>query len=276
METLSEDGLLLGSRQGKTKITSELYAGFRAEIMASPINVALSTLGGRIGARVIKSMIHDKSIINYQKNRIDLMVAAVNCALPAGKGKVTLVDAPCGFSPLGFTLAQRYPQAQVLEMDLREIIQDKRNRLQRARDIKIPPNLTFIEADFRRTPLGKVLAEHHHPQVDVLTFSFNSFTSGELLRLSRYLRGLLTDQGAIICFGTWKPTNNQEQAVHNLIRRQTQDDWKVTFQDKTEAVDLFKQVGFSSVDVYLGSELSQFTDITEDISDVEIFIIARR
>jgi hypothetical protein len=274
-QTVTQDALLLGTMQGKGKLGTEIYAGVRAELTSSPLNVALSSLGGRMAGRVLVSIIRGKSMINYQKHRIDILAAAVERAIPPGKEKVTLVDAPCGFSPLGMTLAQRYPHAAVLEMDLKELIRDKHTRLQRGRNIVIPPNLHFIEADFRTTPIHQILATHGYPKIDTISFLAPVFTLDELMRVSGYLRSILTEQGAVICFGPWKPASQIEADATRLLRRQAQFEWRGVFHDREHAIALFAQAGFSRVDTYLPSELRPDLAATNGLVDVELFVVAR-
>lgn len=272
----TQDGLLLGTVQGKSKLGSELFAGLRAELAPTPINTALSSFGGRMGSRVIMSLIRDKITVNYQKHRIDIVAAAVERAMPPGKEKVTLVDAPCSYSPLGITLALRHPHATVIEMDLPDIIQDKRNRLQRARDVVTPANLSFIPADFRKTPIDQVLAANGHPVIDVISFLSSSFSTDELVRLARYIRGFLSDRGAVMCFSPWKAAVQHEREANSLVRRQSQTEWKAVFEDKELPVQLFKEAGYSDVKVYHPSDLRHGLNITGDILDAELFIVARR
>lgn len=272
----NNDALLLGKMQGKAKIGVEMMAGVRAELLPNPVNVALSTLGGRMTARVILSLFRNKATITYQKHRIDILASAVTRAMPAGQEKVTLVDAPSALSPLAINLATRHPKATVLDIDLREIIMDKRRRLEKGRGVAIPPNLKLLEGDFRRTPLDQILTANGHPKIDVISFLASPFSLDELVRIGCYLRGLLTDNGAVVSFGSWKPAVQEEQTANRLFQRQIQMEWKGIFQTFEQPVEIFKQAGFSDVRVYHPSELARDFGISEDIYDFEIFIVARR
>jgi hypothetical protein len=275
-QTSTQDAFLLGLIQGKMKLGTELFAGLRAELAPSPLHTSLSTFGGRIAARVMTSLIRNKSMVNYQRYRTRTFAAAIARAIPPDQHKLTLVDAPSGFSPLGVMLAEQYPQADVLDMDLREIIHDKRRRLERGHQVVIPPNIHFIEADFRKTALEQVLNEHGHPRIDVISFLSSSFAFDELNRLARYLRGLLTDNGAVVCFSPWKPIMQAEHDASSLLRRQVQVGWSGIFQSKEQAVEIFQQAGYRDVKVYLPTELCKDFPVTGDIIDAEVFVVARR
>jgi O-methyltransferase involved in polyketide biosynthesis len=78
-------------------------------------------------------------------------------ALPAAPAPITMIELAAGFAPRGVQLARNLPQAQVIEIDLPDVIEAKQTRLSQIPESTIPPNLRWIAADITQTPLSSLI-----------------------------------------------------------------------------------------------------------------------
>jgi O-methyltransferase involved in polyketide biosynthesis len=137
--------------------SAELVAGARAHLMPNPETLALSRISGMITARLLTKMGGEETnILWFFPARMMAIEALTKRFVPKEKPNLLLVDVAAGFSPRGLHLAQQYPKAEVIEVDLPSVIAEKKRRLNRG-GIEIPKNLSFQEADLGKTDLRHVL-----------------------------------------------------------------------------------------------------------------------
>ena len=136
--------------------SAELVAGARAFLMNTHETVSLSRMSGRIVARFLTDLDGKINILWFFPARMIVIEALTKRFIPQDKPDLLLVDVAAGFSPRGLHLAQEYPLAEVIEIDLPEMIEEKKNRLVRGK-IEIPPNLKWLSADLATATLADVL-----------------------------------------------------------------------------------------------------------------------
>lgn len=149
-----EDKMALGHTPSTR--SAELVAGARAILLDTKETVALSSMAGRIIARVLTDTGGKINVLWFFPARMMAIEALTERLVPSDKPDLLLVDVAAGFSPRGLHMARRYPQAQVIEVDLPDMVAEKKQRLSRGK-IEIPSNLSWIEADLGKTTLGEVL-----------------------------------------------------------------------------------------------------------------------
>ncbi|HEX2908369.1 MAG TPA: class I SAM-dependent methyltransferase, partial [Phototrophicaceae bacterium] len=148
-----EDKMALGHTPSTR--SAELVAGARAILMNTPETTALGSMSGRIVARVLTETGGKSNILWFFPARM-MAIETLTQQLMPNKSELLLVDVAAGFSPRGLHMAREYPQARVIEIDLPDVVAEKKLRLKRGR-IPLPDNLSWIEADLGKVNLQDVL-----------------------------------------------------------------------------------------------------------------------
>jgi O-methyltransferase involved in polyketide biosynthesis len=261
--------LLVGRTQG-LRGSSEIMAGARAELSPTPITLALSSLGGRVTARTVINLGLNRSAVNYFAARMTVMTELI-VKLFQDKAEPLMVDLASGFSPLGWMVAQELPNAQVVEIDLPHVLQEKRKRLQKAH-VEIPKNLELIEGNLGEHPLHHVL---HGREADVISYTGVYFTEQEQATVARYLRENLAPNGVCVCNTQWKEGQRQIREASRFFRSQTGETPGV-WENERAAAKIFTEAGFSDVKVVHPSEIGEKIGATLPIMDVELIVVARK
>jgi O-methyltransferase involved in polyketide biosynthesis len=261
--------LLVGRTQG-LRGSSEIMAGARAELSPSPITLALSSLGGRVTARTVMNLGLNKSAVNYFAARMAVMTDLV-VRLLKEKSEPVMVDLASGFSPLGWQVAQELPNAQVIEIDLPNVLQEKRKRLQKAH-IEIPSNLELLEANLGEHELHHVL---HGREATVIAYTGIYFTPQEQVTVARYLRENLAPNGFCVCNTQWKEGQRQIREATRFFRSQTGETPGV-WESQQAAAKVFTDAEFSDVNVLYPSQLGERIGATLPIMDVELIVVAKK
>lgn len=149
-----EDRMALGFTPSTR--SAELVAGARAALLKTDETTALSKLAGRLVSRVISDLDRKNNIMWIFSARMIAIEHLTQRYFPQDQPGLFMVDIAAGFSPRGLHLAQRYPQAEVVEIDLPDVVTEKKRRLEKGK-IEIPPNLRWIEADLGKSNLHDVL-----------------------------------------------------------------------------------------------------------------------
>ena len=149
-----EDKMALGHTPSTR--SAELVAGARAVLLNTDETNALSKMSGRIVSRFLSDIDRKLNIMWFFPARMMAIESLTKQHFPDDKAELTLVDVAAGFSPRGLHMAQRYPAAKVIEVDLPEVVVEKQRRLEKGK-IAIPPNLTWIGTDLGKTNLSEVL-----------------------------------------------------------------------------------------------------------------------
>jgi O-methyltransferase involved in polyketide biosynthesis len=136
--------------------SAELVAGARAALMNTEETLALSKMSGRIVSRFLSDIDGKLNILWFFPARMMAIESLTKKHFAEDKPGRLLVDVAAGFSPRGLHMAKQYPQAEVIEIDLPEMVAEKQKRLQKGK-IEIPPNLKWIGTDLGKSNLSDVL-----------------------------------------------------------------------------------------------------------------------
>ncbi len=163
--TQSEANLPDFNRRGEDKMalghtpstrSAELVAGARAILLNTDETNALSKMSGRIVSRFLTDIDRKSNVLWFFPARMLAIEELTSRYLPEDKPGMLLIDLAAGFSPRALNLAKQYPQAQVIEIDLPDVVEEKKKRLEKGK-ISIPDNLSWIPADLGTHNLHDVL-----------------------------------------------------------------------------------------------------------------------
>ncbi|MFN8374764.1 MAG: hypothetical protein U0694_18030 [Anaerolineae bacterium] len=251
---------------------SELQAGARAELAPSSLNMALSSLAGRLSARTMIKLFGVPAALNFITARIDLLAAVMKRSVPPMIFSPLLVDLNAGFSPLGLALARDLPSARVIELDTPEVIHERERRLRRARAVALPPNLATIAVDLEQTPLIRALLGQ---RADVMTLTGGYMTHDELLQVVTYLMGVLTPTGSLVVYLPWQEGIARMRYGVRLFKRQV-GELPGAFEHADQIQALFRRAGYSQVTLHYPNQLATALGLPTPLLDLEVLVQARR
>ncbi len=271
-DTHEQDLLGMGRTAGQR--TAEVFAGLRSEMMRTPEANALSNMAGRITARLIMAM-GSKKALNFVPVRHGSFAGLIKQTLGSDtKGKV-FVEIAAGYSPRGITLAKELPDLQVIEIDLPDVIAEKRKRLERG-GISIPPNITWIAADLGVEPLDAVL---EHQQVDVVSAEglMPYFKLEDITRIARSVHQSLKAGGVFIAdLGFTDSKGAQETGrLVKIFERYTSSAPGYVTEEET-GYRVFRDAGYETVDLYRIEQTAALFDLPQPVSDVLLIMVSRR
>jgi O-methyltransferase involved in polyketide biosynthesis len=263
------DALLLGQTQG-LRGSSEIMAGARAELTPTPLTMALSSLGGRVTARTVINLGLQKSAVNFFAARMTVLTEII-VGLLQHKPQPLMVDLASGYSPLGIQVALELPHAQVIELDLPHVLQEKRKRLQKGR-MELPSNIDLHAANLGEIALHDVLEGH---KANIICYTGIYFTPGDQIKIARYLMENLTPDGVCVCITQSKDGLRQIREATRFFRNQTGETPGI-WENEDAAQKIFMDAGFKDVDVIHTSEAGAKIGATLPIMDVELIVVARK
>jgi O-methyltransferase involved in polyketide biosynthesis len=271
---VTPDSMGLGRTPGQRG--AEIMAGIRAETMPSPITIALSRWSGRIVVRFMRGLSRNRSqgILNFMPVRTGGITALIKEAIGEQKGSLLLVDIAAGFSPRGVELAQAYPNAEVIEIDLPDVIAEKKKRLERAQNFKVPANLHWRAADMGIKPLSEVLEGRtaHIISAEGLT---PYFPPPDLVKIVRQIHDSLKPGGTLVCDMAWREGIRQTQEVSSFLSRQA-GNFLGAMDSQEQARGIFAEAGYSEVNIYLPSEVAQKYNLPQPVLDLQLLVTARK
>lgn len=254
--------------------TAEVFAGLRAELMRSPETSALARLSGRILARIITSL-GSKKILNFVPVRLESFAGLIRQEFGTHTAGKVLVEIAAGFSPRGLLLARAMPEIQVIEIDLPDVVQEKRKRLENGK-IAIPPNITWKSADLGVQPLSEVLDQQ---RVDVVTAEglMPYFEFPDITRIAQQVYQSLNPGGVLIAdLGFIDSQGYQEaHAVVQIFRRYTSST-PGSVNDEQTAYRLFHEAGYENVELYRMPQTAAMFNLPQPVSDILFFMVAKR
>lgn len=270
----SLDTLGLGRTAGQRG--AEIMAGVRAETMPSPVTIALSRTSGRVAVRLMRAITRNRSqgVLNFLPIRTGGITELIKEAVQTMTEKLFLVDIAAGFSPRGIELAQAFPDADVLEIDLPDVIQEKRKRLEKARNVLIPANLEWRAADMGITPLAEVLQNRRAQAISAEGLT-PYFPPDQIVRIIRQIHDNLIPGGVFACDMAWKEGIRQTQEVASFLSRQA-GVFVGAMTDQQQVYSIFQQANYDQVRVYLPSEVAQKFRLPQPVSDLQFLVTARR
>jgi O-methyltransferase involved in polyketide biosynthesis len=267
------DVLGLGRTSGQRG--AEIMAGIRAEITPSPVTIALSRTAGRIVARVMRaiSIGVPPETVNFLPVRTGGITALVREAIKDLDDKLCIVELAAGFSPRGMELAQALPNAEVIEVDLSDVIQENKKRLERVKTLTLPPNLEWREADLGVTPLSKVLGgktAHAVAAEGLLPY----FAPEKIVDIVRHIRHNLKPGGVLVCDLAWKKGIQAGREGARYLSRQA-GVFQGAMASPEEGRELFVRAGYSDVTHHLPTALAEKYNLPRPVNDLQFVIVAR-
>lgn len=266
------DALGLGQTSGQRG--AEILAGFRAEKYPAPDTLALSRWSGRITARLLMRLTSSDAPMNFTAARFVIIQTLIRRALAKDQPNPVIVEIAAGLSPRGLRLAQQLPHAQVIEIDLPDVVRDKRQRLERAKDVTIPPNIQWLAADLGITPLSKVL---DGKQVDVVAAEglLPYFSHQEITAMTRGVLSSLKPGGKFIADIPRQAGMEEIRQIMGFFSRQA-GQLKGTVQTEDQARQLLLDAGYPSVSVYLATRLADELNLPRPLMDASFFLEAQK
>lgn len=266
----SPDALGLGRTSGQRG--AEILAGLRAELLPSPVTQALTRFGGQVTARLIMKMEKNKASLNFVAARLEGITELVRRSLPQSDHLV-LVDIAAGFSPRGWQLAQKFPQARVIEVDLPDVVRDKQTRLQKAKAVTFPANLEWRDADLGVTPLVDVLDGE---KVDVISAEgLNAYFKAEdITRIAAQIRACLKPGGVYISDIPWTTGMHEAMVATRFFSRQA-GVYKGVMDSAETMEKLMLNAGYAEAKVYRPSVIAAEIGLPTPVLDFSFFVVAR-
>jgi O-methyltransferase involved in polyketide biosynthesis len=271
------DPIGIGSTQGQR--TAELVAAFRAEVIPSPEHLALISFKGSMLSAVFSRLVSSKGPFNFIIARSATFQHVIEQSnILADKPKIKIVEVAAGLSPRGLQLARTMPQAEIVEVDLPEVVREKQARYRRAK-IEIPPNLTWRAADLGVTPLISVL---ENQQVDIiLAEGLNQyFSPSDIQRIAHDFCQCLVVGGLYICdLSTEASRKAAIKEMHGAISFFTRHSGSFTgiLANEDAAFKLLNEAGYGNIKVYRASEVAaEMRDIPKPILDMSLIYCAQK
>ncbi len=275
--TARESSGILGLGRSSGQRSAEMLAGIRAELMPKPEYLAMSRAAGRvIGGMLLRLARGDQAKINVVIARPEIYRHLIAQIL-SDKPNAHYVDLACGFLPRAWQLAQEFPQLRVTEIDLPEVIDEKRRRFAQAK-LALPPNLQMLSADLGVTPLADLLRDE---KADVISAEglLGYFPLEKVRYIAEHTRRSLKAGGAFIADiasrETIKELNSGKGRQALAIFRRNAGNWLGVVDDSAHAQELFKAVGYSRVETYRISELAErLAHLPKPVANATLFVVA--
>jgi O-methyltransferase involved in polyketide biosynthesis len=239
--------------------SAEIVAALRAVVEPSPEANALSSMKGRAFARFLLRFVSDKAIINATPVRQLCMTKLLQRILRKSPNTVTVLEVASGFSARGLRVARDFPQVRVVEVDLPAVVEEKRQRLERAGNIHIPSNISWISADLSKTPLDELL-EGREIAVVMAEGLLPYFTPAEIKKIAAGIYPLLSPGGRLIAdivnTTGWTDVQNATGLVANMLAREI-GKFSGVVGTAEEAEELFRAAGYQQVKAYHQAKLAR-------------------
>jgi len=268
----SADLFGLGITQGQR--SAEVVAAARADRMPSPETKALSHWTGTVFVKLFFGFLSNQTadaMLNYLFVRNEGMRILSNDILERAEDAV-FVDIASGLSPRALFLAREAPNMRVIEIDQKVVIDDKVERLQKAK-ISIPDNLEWLKADLGTTPLNVAL---DGLQADVITAEGLNpyFTPEEVTRIASGVKQSLKPGGVYLSTVTLREGVTEIENGLKFLSRQIGRTLSI-MENADDAKQLFTDAGYSDVTLYLPTDLAQTYDMPTPVINLEGLVVAR-
>jgi O-methyltransferase involved in polyketide biosynthesis len=208
-----------------------------------------------------------EKLMNYAALRPYAIMEVIRRHFPASIEHPVILDPTTGYGAEYIWLAEEFPQAEFIEMDRPDTIQNKVNRL---KDFRLPKNLKFEGADLASRPLDEVLQGRRIDMMVVLGTYAQAKEFGSLLL---YLRSILPAGSLVIVPFPFKP-GVIEMANMNAIFRRFAAPPAGAVQNKAEAEDIFHRAGYRDITAYTFAELARDLGKPEPF-DIELIAVGR-
>lgn len=268
--------LQLGHTAGQR--AAEIVAGIRANTFPSPEAEGLSTPNGRRFARLLTWINGDAAVSNATGGRHLCLTHLAEEVLNAQQTPKIIVELAAGFSGRGLQLARRFPQARVFEVDLPDVVAVKRSRVEKLTQGAMPSNLQWISANLEEVGLATVMGAE---TVDLVIAEglLPYFSPDTIVQIAASVRESLSRQGAmitdIVSSRGWSEVETKSAFATWMLKRQV-GKFKAKMDSKDMAQGLFKQAGYSRVQVYSLQEMASQILPNLPMADVSFLITAHK
>lgn len=267
-------------RLGRTSAqrSAELIAAIRAEFLPTPETHALARRSARIFVRFLRLLPGDKSPFHAVPVRQATITDIVRQALPAAPTPVTVIELAAGFAVRGLQLARSLPQAQVIEIDLPDVIEAKQKRLSQIPGSIIPANLRWIAADIAQMPLTKLI---NPESVDVvIAEGLLMYLSPETInRVASDVYTCLKPGGVFVADMIYRDGLQAVLAASRwmapLVMRQI-GTFRGLVDNAQQARALFQPAGYSTVDIHALSAIAAELHLELPIPDVMLLVVGHK
>ncbi|MBO9309268.1 MAG: class I SAM-dependent methyltransferase [Chloroflexi bacterium] len=270
---------ILGLGKSGEQRRAEMLAGIRAELMPKPEYMAMTRMAGRIiGSTLLRLSRGDQAKINAVIARPEAFRYLVRQALQ-GKTDAHYVELVSGFLPRAWQMAHEFPHLRVTEVDLPDMIAEKRRRFERAK-LPLPPNLQMLSTELCAKPLAEILGGE---QADAISAEglLPYFELDRVQHIAACVRQSLKDDGVFIADILTKEivhmlTLGRSRQAAGIFRRNV-GKWLGVVNDRAHAEELFKAAGYAHVETYKLSEVvAPLADVRKPVADLTLLIVARR
>jgi O-methyltransferase involved in polyketide biosynthesis len=255
-------------------LTAELVAAARARRENTPEAQALATFTGHVLANIFLS-IAPTPVVNTAQCRELGMNFLVDKYLPNDGKRRVFVDLACGFSSRGAIMARERPDVTVIEIDLPQVIEQKRNRYT-ARHITLPANHQFISADMQVRTLAEVLKELR-ADVVMARGLLIYFDHPMIIHAAQNIVTGLKPGGHFIADLVLNTGNNLNPfaPIIKFIRQQTRSDvTRGGVASPPDAEALFHTAGFDLTKAYLFDELADEVEFPKPYNNLMVLVDA--
>lgn len=267
----SHDSLMLGRTSGQRG--AEILAGLRAELLPSPETNALAKFSGRLTARLVMTIEKSQAALNYIAVRPSSLTGLARPFL-TDKSAPVIVDIACGFSPRGMLLAREFPNASIIEIDLPDVVNDKRERLTRSREVKMPQNIRWIGADLGRRALNEVL-DNHQADVVIAEGLTAYFSHEDNVRIGQHVRASLKEGGAFIADYPQREGMANAQKATRFFSRQA-GEYLGIMDNEEQLKKVLQDAGYSKVELYVASQCADMFKLPRPVLDFSYFVVATK
>lgn len=272
------DTLGIGRTSGQRG--AEILAGVRHILNDTPETKALRRFGGEIAARIFMRVVNQPPIVNYPSIRERILQQLIEERLASkieNDDNPVLIELAAGLSARGILMAKKYPQLQVYEIDLPDVVRDKQHRLKQAGDVDIPENLSFHAVDLGNA----VLADLIDTRADIVCSEglLSYFDFDTMVHIAQQAHTILKPNGIYMADVTHRQGILAAGEASRLFSRQA-GQYRGLVSSQDEAESIFQKAGFASQEVYRVPELAQqmhkTLNIEPDVHDFAFIHLARK
>ncbi len=276
--TARETSGILGLGRSGGQRSAEMLAGIRAELMPKPEYVAMSRPVGRVvGGMIVRLGRSEQAKLNFLVARPEAFYHLISEAL-RDKPNPQYVELASGFLPRAWQMASQFPAMRVTEIDLPEVIEEKRRRFSKAK-LALPPNLRMLSADLGVTPLSAVLGGE---KADVISAEglLMYLPLDRVQQVATGVRDSLKTGGVFVADLLTKEAaqevmQSKARQAANLFRRNA-GEWLGMVDNAAHAQALFSAAGYSSIEFHQVSAIAEaLPELRKPISDVTLIVVAR-
>ncbi|MEO0563534.1 MAG: hypothetical protein AAF125_15605 [Chloroflexota bacterium] len=244
---------------------SEVQAGGRALLVGGKVYNALSSIQGRMTARMMFTFVVPKDAQNFTRSRNPMIVELVSHHLRHPTPHT--VDIFAGYSPIGYELAQRFPEGQHTDIASTETINELRRRWERG-GIALPINYQTEAMNYNTTSPDQVLSL----PIDALIMNSSYYNAEDNITVMRYARSLLRPGGIVMTSIAYEPAIERVREATRFFESQI-GSFPMRITEDSQLAELLVAAGYHNVCVHRMSDWAEQFGFQRPILDLELFAI---